>query len=61
MRTDVRMGDASMTYTEAGNCDFLMAEFLVRGGPQYDIGLIRALAFLGLKKIQKIHKNKNVQ
>ena len=35
MRTDVRMGDASMTYTEAGNYDFMTAEFLVRGGPRY--------------------------
>ena len=35
MRTDVRMGDASMTYTEEGNYDFIAAEFFVRGGPRY--------------------------
>ena len=35
MRTDVRMGDASMTNTEAGNYDFVTAVLLVRGGPRY--------------------------
>ena len=32
MRTDVRMGDASMTYMEAGGYDFMTADFLIRGG-----------------------------
>ena len=35
MRTDVRMGKASMTCTEAGNYDFMTVEFLVRRGPRY--------------------------
>ena len=31
----MRIGDASMTYTEAGNYDFMTAEVLTRGGPRY--------------------------
>ena len=34
MRTNVKMGDASMTHTEAGNFDFTTAQFLGREEPR---------------------------
>jgi len=35
VRTDVRVDDTSMTYTEAGKYDFVTPMLLVRGGPRY--------------------------
>ena len=35
MCEDVRMSDASMTYTKVGNYDFVTTEFLFRGRPRY--------------------------
>ena len=35
MRTDVRVSNAGVTYTEAGDYDFVTTVFLVRGGPRY--------------------------
>ena len=47
MGTEVRMCDASMTYTEAGNYDFVTAELLIEEGHSMRVGLIRARTLLG--------------
>ena len=45
MRSDVRMGDTSMTYTEAGNYDFMTDGM--------GVGMIRARALLGVCCFQR--------
>ena len=42
----MRMGDASMTHTEAGNYDFMTAEFLVIGRPRYEGRFCRQKCYL---------------